>query len=78
MQEEPHFSRLGLADSVTSCSPFFSDVSDSGVRCSVGVSDSAANSMLDCERESERENRGPQSQACSSPKAFPGNFSDSF
>ncbi|KAL2946117.1 hypothetical protein AAZX31_U002700 [Glycine max] len=65
-------------DSVTSCSPFFSDVSDSGVRCSVGVSDSAANSMLDCERESERENRGPQSQACSSPKAFPGNFSDSF
>ncbi|TKY59320.1 SWI/SNF-related matrix-associated actin-dependent regulator of chromatin [Spatholobus suberectus] len=72
--EEPHFSRLDFVDSVTSCSPFCSDVSDSGARGSVGLSDSAANSLLDCERE----NQGPQSQACSSPNAFPGNFSDSF
>lgn len=72
--EEPYLSKLGFANSVTSCSPFCSDVSDFGVRGSVGVSDSAANSMLDCERE----NQGPQSRACSSPNAFPGNFSDSF
>ncbi|KAK7362904.1 hypothetical protein VNO77_05029 [Canavalia gladiata] len=72
--EEPHLSRLDLLDSVTSCSPFCSDVPDSGARGSVGLSDSAANSMLDCERE----NQGPHSQACSSPNAFPGNFSDSF
>ncbi|RDX68508.1 Helicase-like transcription factor CHR28, partial [Mucuna pruriens] len=72
--EEPHFSRLDFVDSVTSCSPFCSDVSESGARGSVGLSDSAVNSMLDCEPE----NQGPQSQACSSPNAFPGNFSDSF
>ena len=73
MLEEPPFSRLGFADSVTSCSPFCSDVSDSGVRGSVGVSGSVANSWLDFEPE----NQGPRSQACSSPNAFPGNLSNS-
>ncbi|XP_022639293.1 helicase-like transcription factor CHR28 isoform X2 [Vigna radiata var. radiata] len=71
--EEQQFSRLGFADSVTSCSPFCSDGSDSGVRGSVGVSDSVENSWLDIEPE----NEGPQSQACSSPNAFPGNLSNS-
>ncbi|XP_068469968.1 helicase-like transcription factor CHR28 isoform X2 [Phaseolus vulgaris] len=71
--EEPQFSRLGFTDSVTSFSPFCSDASDSGVRGSVGVSDSVANSWLDCEPE----NQGPRSQACSSPNAFPGNLSNS-
>ncbi|KAL2343988.1 hypothetical protein Fmac_005273 [Flemingia macrophylla] len=70
--EEPHLSRLDFVDSVESCSPFCSDVSDSGARDSVGLSDSAANSMLDCEPE----NQGPQSQAYSSPFAFCGNFSN--
>ncbi|XP_052731551.1 helicase-like transcription factor CHR28 isoform X5 [Vigna angularis] len=69
--EEQQFSRLGFLDSVTSCSPFCSDGSDFGVRGSVGVSDSVANSWLDIEPE----NEGPQSQACSSPNAFPGNLS---
>ncbi|XP_020222323.1 helicase-like transcription factor CHR28 isoform X2 [Cajanus cajan] len=72
--EEPHLSRLDFVDSVASCSPFCSDVSDSVARGSVGLSDSAANSMLDCEPESQ----GPQSQANSSPNAFRGNLSDSF
>ncbi|KAK7400514.1 hypothetical protein VNO78_11723 [Psophocarpus tetragonolobus] len=56
--------------SCSSCS----DVSDSGVRGSVGVSDISANSGLDCERE----NLGHQSQAGSSPNDFPCNFSCSF
>ncbi|XP_027346533.1 helicase-like transcription factor CHR28 isoform X2 [Abrus precatorius] len=72
--EEPHFSRLDFVDSVTSCSTFCSDVSDSGARGSVVFSDYVANSMLDCEPE----NQGPHSQACSSPNALPGNFSESF
>lgn len=74
MLEEPHFSRLDIVDSVTSCSPFCSDVSDSWARGSVCLSDSAANSMLDCKHE----NQGPRCQPCSSPNTFPGSFRDLF
>ncbi|XP_061355786.1 helicase-like transcription factor CHR28 [Gastrolobium bilobum] len=72
--EDPHFSRLELGESVAGCSTFCSGVSDSGAIGSVGLSDSTANSMLDCEHET----KGPPSQACSSPNAFAGSYRDSF
>ncbi|KAL1327097.1 hypothetical protein HN51_037188 [Arachis hypogaea] len=58
LEEEPHVSRLEV-DSATDCSPFCSDVSDSGAKDSVHFS---ANPVL----EREHENQGLPSQACSS------------
>ena len=70
LEEEPLVSRLEV-DSAPDCSPFSSDVSDSGAKDSVCF---AANSVLDCEHENQR----LPSQACSSPYAFPGSYRDSF
>ncbi|CAJ1936386.1 unnamed protein product [Sphenostylis stenocarpa] len=54
--------------------PIQNDVSDSSVRCSVGVSDSTGNSWFDCEPEKQ----GPRAQDCSSPNVFPDNLRNSF
>ncbi|KAK7252182.1 hypothetical protein RIF29_35960 [Crotalaria pallida] len=71
--EEPFFSGFDFMDSDMGSSTFCSDVSDSGTRGSVGLSDSAANSTIYCEHE----NQEPPSQDSSSPSAFPGSYRDS-
>ncbi|KAE9597142.1 putative DNA helicase chromatin remodeling SNF2 family [Lupinus albus] len=71
--EEPVFSGFDFVDSDMGSSPFFSDVSDSGARVSVGISVSAANSMV----YHKHENQEPPSQDSSSPSVFSGSYRDS-
>ncbi|XP_019423648.1 PREDICTED: helicase-like transcription factor CHR28 isoform X1 [Lupinus angustifolius] len=71
--EEPIFSGFDFVDSDMGNSPVFSVVSDSGARVSVGLSVSAANSVV----YHKHENQEPPSQDSSSPSAFSGSYRDS-